>query len=77
MIGSHAISSELEQPLEGSIPETVVCVCVSGWGGVWERNSHLSDIRLVSNTVDIGVRARGARGAAAPPNFGQLRFFGQ
>ena len=25
----------------------------------------------------IGVRARGARGAAAPPNFGQLRFFGQ
>ena len=44
--------SELEQPLEGSIPETVVCVCVSGWGGVWERNSHLSDIRLVSNTVE-------------------------
>ena len=25
----------------------------------------------------IGVRARGARGAAAPPKFGQLRFFGQ
>ena len=25
----------------------------------------------------IGVRAGGARGAAAPPNFGQLRFFGQ
>ena len=24
----------------------------------------------------IGVRAGGARGAAAPPNFGQLRFFG-
>ena len=24
-----------------------------------------------------GVRAGGARGAAAPPNFGQLRFFGQ
>ena len=23
----------------------------------------------------IGVRAGGARGAAAPPNFGQLRFF--
>ena len=25
----------------------------------------------------IGVRAGGAGGAAAPPNFGQLRFFGQ
>ena len=25
----------------------------------------------------IGVRAGGARGAAAPPNFGQPRFFGQ
>ena len=25
----------------------------------------------------IGVRAGGARGAPAPPNFGQLRFFGQ
>ena len=25
----------------------------------------------------IGLRAGGARGAAAPPNFGQLRFFGQ
>ena len=24
-----------------------------------------------------GVRAGGARGAAAPPKFGQLRFFGQ
>ena len=27
--------------------------------------------------VTIGVRAGGATGAAAPPNFGQLRFFGQ
>ena len=27
--------------------------------------------------TSIGVRAGGARGAAAPPNFGQLRFFGQ
>ena len=27
--------------------------------------------------VNIGVRAAGARGAAAPPKFGQLRFFGQ
>ena len=25
----------------------------------------------------IGVRAGGRGGAAAPPNFGQLRFFGQ
>ena len=27
--------------------------------------------------MNIGVRAGGARGAAAPPNFGQLSFFGQ
>ena len=27
--------------------------------------------------IDIGVRAGGARGAAAPRKFGQLRFFGQ
>ena len=27
--------------------------------------------------ITTGVRAGGARGAAAPPNFGQLRFFGQ
>ena len=27
--------------------------------------------------LGIGVRAGGAGGAAAPPNFGQLRFFGQ
>ena len=34
--------------------------------------------RLASNEIVlIGVRAGGARGAAAPPNFGQLRFFGQ
>ena len=30
-----------------------------------------------SKDVCIGVRAGGARGAAAPPKFGQLRFFGQ
>ena len=29
------------------------------------------------DAIIIGVRAGGARGAAAPPNFGQLRFFGQ
>ena len=30
---------------------------------------------MISNT--IGVRAGGAGGAAAPPSFGQLGFFGQ
>ena len=30
-----------------------------------------------SDYMRIGVRAGGARGAAVPPNFGQLRFFGQ
>ena len=37
---------------------------------------------LEQNVMDcipgyIGVRAGGARGPAAPPKFGQLRFFGQ
>ena len=32
---------------------------------------------IILLSVRIGVRARGARGAAAPPNFGQLIFFGQ
>ena len=32
---------------------------------------------LPSTHAAIGVRAGGARGAAAPPKFGQLRFFGQ
>ena len=38
----------------------------------WSLNS------LNRHTVSIGVRAGGggARGAAVPPNFGQLRFFG-
>ena len=31
----------------------------------------------INSYVHIGVRAGGAREAAAPPNFGQLRFFGQ
>ena len=31
---------------------------------------------LVPRALNIGVRAGGARGAAAPPNFGQLIFFG-
>ena len=29
------------------------------------------------SSIPIGVRAGGARVAAAPPKFGQLRFFGQ
>ena len=33
--------------------------------------------RLHTKFKFIGVQAGGARGAAAPPNFGQLRFFGQ
>ena len=41
----------------------IICVC-----------SHPST-KLAA--VSIGVRAGGARGAAAPPKFGQLRFFGQ
>ena len=32
---------------------------------------------MIVTGLTIGVRAGGARGAAAPPNFGQLRFFGQ
>ena len=31
----------------------------------------------IETVKSIGVRAGGARGAAAPPKFGQLRFFGQ
>ena len=32
---------------------------------------------ILQGRKSIGLRAGGARGAAAPPNFGQLRFFGQ
>ena len=34
------------------------------------------NLKSLEETI-IGVGAGGARGAAAPPNFGQLRFFGQ
>ena len=34
-------------------------------------------IKVEVGGISIGVRAGGARGAAAPPKFGQLRFFGQ
>ena len=33
--------------------------------------------RVMMGDGGIGVRAGGARGAAAPPKFGQLSFFGQ
>ena len=36
-----------------------------------------SNLEYCSVVWSIGVRAGGARGAAAPPDFGQLRFFGQ
>ena len=38
---------------------------------------YLFDCENYLGSESIGVRAGGARGAAAPPNFGQLRFFGQ
>ena len=44
----------------------------ASFGGDNYRLTTLSNIALV-----IGVWAGAARGAAAPPNFGQLRFFGQ
>ena len=37
----------------------------------------MSVIHGENYTSSIGVRVGGARGAAAPPKFGQLRFFGQ
>ena len=43
------------------------CSCNNGVG-----NPATKDV-----FVTIGARAGGARGAAAPPKFGQLRFFGQ
>ena len=38
---------------------------------------HYYHPKSFKKLVLIGVRAGGARGAAAPPNFGQLKFFGQ
>ena len=35
------------------------------------------DSAIIRSIIDIGVRAGGARGAAVPPNFGQLRVFEQ
>ena len=38
---------------------------------------RVSTIRRLATSLTIGVRAGGARGAAAPTKSGQLRFFGQ
>ena len=38
---------------------------------------HVVACHAVVLLITIGVRAGGTRGAAAPPNFGPLRFFGQ
>ena len=49
-----------------------------GWAIVQDREGFLIKAQVVSGdlfnagfVVNIGVRAGGARGAAAPPNFGQ------
>ena len=42
-----------------------------------EPNKSQSVRTCIGIGLSIGVRAGGARGAAAPPKFGQLRFFGQ
>ena len=44
---------------------------------VWNAGAASWTQRENYRSMYIGVRAGGARGAAAPPNFGQLRFFGQ
>ena len=48
---------------------------------MYEKPTLISYILVQSKTLItlalIGVRAGRVRGAAAPPNFGQLRFFGQ
>ena len=36
-----------------------------------------SVFQILYEAEHIGARAGGARGAEGPPNFGQLRFFGQ
>ena len=44
------------------------------------KNTHYYSFKNFSNSDwlrAIGVRAGGARRAAAPPNFGQLSFLGQ
>ena len=56
-------------------------------GFIWNRPNDQLPVGLLAQLVErctgiaevigIGVRAGGARGAAAPPKFGQLRCFGQ
>ena len=42
-----------------------------------DLNVHYCKTTSVKRLSAIGARAGGVRGAAAPPNFGQLRFLGQ
>ena len=46
---------------------------------VYKREKYTfinANIQVINTILNIDVRVGGARGAAAPPNFGQLRFFG-
>ena len=45
---------------------------------VYKREKYTfinANIQVINTILNIDVRAGGARGAAAPPNFGELRFF--
>ena len=56
------------------VPEVVCFEKQSDWGGLWNFSDE------TGKTGSIGVWAGGAGeggGAAAPPEFGQLRVFGQ
>ena len=63
-------SCHLVCPGGGDLSETL---CL----GVGRSSILLEAVNVFPCSIFIGVRAEGARGAAAPPNFGQLRFFGQ
>ena len=61
------------------LPPTFSCSIFQNCG-----HDNISKVNTLDNTdtetilaFRIGVRPGGAGGAAAPPNFGQLRFFGQ
>ena len=44
----------------------------------FSKNSHVTQtFKILLSPYSEKPYADGARGAAAPPNFGQLRFFGQ
>ena len=55
--------------------------CSSRANHTVENSTNLLYLPIPSSdetwNIFIGVRAGGARRAAAPPNFGQLKFFGQ